>query len=154
MKPERVRTLSKIGARSLQRVPIKGIEPEMAPGSALHRRGSQCRPQWPTARVPRPTIDVAIPALKIAVFIGGCFWRDCPVHDELQKISRAWRREKIKANRELSRDTDQHSKFFGLLVPRFLMDEGSYDAQNSVATDSTNKWRAIRKPLEKAKEAG
>jgi DNA mismatch endonuclease (patch repair protein) len=52
---------------------------EMALRSALHRRGNRFRKHW---RIPgeRGTIDIAFPKERLAVFVDGCFWHQCPDH--------------------------------------------------------------------------
>jgi DNA mismatch endonuclease (patch repair protein) len=46
----------------------------------------------------RRTIDIAFPGKKIAIFVDGCFWHQCPVHSVPAKNNAAWWSEKLAAN--------------------------------------------------------
>jgi DNA mismatch endonuclease (patch repair protein) len=58
-----------------------GSKPEVRLRSALHRRGLRFRKnqliRLSTLRV-RP--DIVFPSRKVAVFVDGCFWHQCPEH--------------------------------------------------------------------------
>jgi DNA mismatch endonuclease (patch repair protein) len=45
-----------------------------------------------------PTIDIAIPSKKIALFVDGCFWHNCPRHGHKPKSNRAFWNRKLKRN--------------------------------------------------------
>ena len=43
--------------------------------------------------------DFVFPALKLAVFVDGCFWHGCPIHGTKPKTNAAFWRRKISTNR-------------------------------------------------------
>ena len=66
----------------------------------------------------RRTADIAFPALKLAIFLDGCFWHGCPIHATWPRTNAAKWREKIEANRRRDRDTDSRLKADGWSVVR------------------------------------
>src|SRR5436305_11073931 len=55
--------------------------PEVALRSELHRRGLRFRKEValrPGQRLRR--VDIVFPAVRLAVFVDGCFWHRCPEH--------------------------------------------------------------------------
>ncbi|MET8218815.1 very short patch repair endonuclease [Streptomyces hirsutus] len=73
--------------------------PEVALRKAVHRLGLRFRLQRRVAT--RCTADFVLPRYGVAVFVGGCFWHDCPTHGP--KVFRGpnaslWRN-KIEANK-------------------------------------------------------
>jgi DNA mismatch endonuclease, patch repair protein len=67
--------------RNMQAIRRTETKPEVALRSTLHRRGLRFRKDLrldlPDGRV-RP--DIVFPAVKVAVFVDGCFWHACPKH--------------------------------------------------------------------------
>jgi len=53
------------------------------------------RRQWPVAGRP----DVAFPKEKIAVFVDGCFWHQCPRHRKIPESNRSYWMEKFRAGK-------------------------------------------------------
>ena len=47
--------------------------------------------------------DFAFPALKLAVFVDGCFWHGCPIHGTRPRTNAAFWRRKISTNRTRDR---------------------------------------------------
>src|SRR5262245_63488601 len=79
--------------------------PELAVRSLLHRTGFRFRVDYPLPGL-RRRADIAFPSRRVAVFVDGCFWHGCPEHGTWPKSNAAWWREKIEANRQRDRDTD------------------------------------------------
>lgn len=65
--------------RSEQMSRIRGADtsPERVLGSALRARGITFEEH---AKTPAGRPDIVFPALRVAVFIDGCFWHGCPTH--------------------------------------------------------------------------
>jgi DNA mismatch endonuclease (patch repair protein) len=42
---------------------------------------------------------------RVAVFVDGCFWHNCPTHGTVPKANRSWWEAKLLANSERDRDT-------------------------------------------------
>lgn len=57
--------------------------------------------------------DFIFPKLRVAVFVDGCFWHDCPIHGSLPKTNRAFWREKLRRNRERDRIVNRTLKRLG-----------------------------------------
>ena len=47
--------------------------------------------------------DFVFPALKLAVFVDGCFWHGCPIHGTRPRTNAAFWRKKISTNRTRDR---------------------------------------------------
>jgi DNA mismatch endonuclease (patch repair protein) len=62
--------------------------PELAVRSELHRRGLRFRKDV-VLRMPdvRTTADVVFPRQRLAVFIDGCFWHQCPEHSHVPRAN-------------------------------------------------------------------
>ncbi len=62
--------------------------PELAVRSELHRRGLRFRKdvllRTPDVRTPA---DVVFPRQRLAVFIDGCFWHQCPEHSHVPRAN-------------------------------------------------------------------
>lgn len=72
--------------------------PEIQLRSALHRAGLRFRKHF---RIPgtRTSCDVAFPKQRVAVFLDGCFWHDCPVHGHVPKTNAEYWGRKLERNR-------------------------------------------------------
>jgi DNA mismatch endonuclease (patch repair protein) len=86
--------------------------------SALHKRGLRFRVHR-TVPGTRRTIDVAFPKARVAVFLDGCFWHGCPLHQTFPKRNASWWREKIAANQDRDADTGRRLSANGWEVLRF-----------------------------------
>jgi DNA mismatch endonuclease (patch repair protein) len=81
----------------------RDTHPELAVRRLLHREGHRYRVSHPViaaGRRIRP--DITFSAMRIAVFIDGCYWHGCPVHGTLPRSNAAYWSEKFARNR--SRD--------------------------------------------------
>lgn len=77
--------------------------PEVALRSALHRRGLRFRkdvPIRPAQRLRR--VDVVFSAVRLAVFLDGCFWHGCPEHGNSPKVNTSYW--SVKLSRNIERD--------------------------------------------------
>src|SRR5262245_11512006 len=63
--------------------------------------------------------DFAFPALRIAVFVDGCFWHGCPVHYRTPASNKSFWRQKILTNVARDRAVRRALKKRGWVVLRF-----------------------------------
>src|SRR5689334_15276812 len=80
--------------------------PERRLRSLLHRRGLRFRVNRRVAGDLRTTVDIAFGPARVAVFVDGCFWHQCPEHGTLPKANGAWWAEKLDGNVARDRRTD------------------------------------------------
>jgi len=82
--------------------------PEVALRKELYRRGIRYRVDYQLPlRGVRRRADIAFMAVRIAVFVDGCYWHGCPVHATWPTASADWWRAKLEGNVRRDRDTDQ-----------------------------------------------
>lgn len=79
------------------------------------------KPKSPT--LGRSTIDIAFPGKRLAIFIDGCFWHNCPEHGEIPKANNKWWRKKFAENTERDERVIKILKEGGWLVQRFWAHE-------------------------------
>jgi DNA mismatch endonuclease (patch repair protein) len=71
----------------------------------------------------RRKADIAFTAVRIAVFIDGCFWHGCPLHYVPAKSNEAYWLPKIEANRARDVDTNRLLREQGWIVLRYWAHE-------------------------------
>ena len=111
--------------------------------SALHRRGIRFRTHYRLATLPRRSIDIALVAAKIAVFVDGCFWHGCPLHRTTPKANRRWWLEKIDANKIRDTETNKLLRNVGWKVLRIWEHERVETAADRVLRARTARLQII-----------
>jgi DNA mismatch endonuclease (patch repair protein) len=104
----------------LRRVRQSNTEPEVRVRSRLHARGLRFRKHLRigTGRsAPRP--DIAFTRQKVAVFIDGCFWHQCPEHATMPKANRDFWEPKLRRNVERDLENNVALESMGWTVLRF-----------------------------------
>lgn len=99
----------------------KDTGPERLVRSRLHAAGLRYRVHF-TVRVDdgRPiSIDVAFPAIKLAIFIDGCFWHGCPQHKTVPASNVAYWGPKLARNAERDKTTTARLEMAGWQVRRY-----------------------------------
>lgn len=91
--------------------------------SALFERGLRFRVHYRPNVVARRTIDIAIPGIKLAIFLDGCFWHGCPIHRTYPKTNAEFWLDKIEANIRRDVDTNRLLREAGWKVLRFWSHE-------------------------------
>ena len=91
---------------------------ELALRRELHRRGLRYRVDKAVVPGTRRRPDVVFPTERVAVFVDGCFWHDCPEHGTQPRANGQWWRDKIAANVRRDRDTNQRLEGAGWIVIR------------------------------------
>ena len=85
-----------------------GTKPEVQVRSALHRRGLRFRKDLLIrAGDVRVHPDVVFTRARVAVFVDGCFWHGCPLHQHIPKTNREYWVPKLAANVERDRRVDR-----------------------------------------------
>lgn len=107
--------------------------PEVAIRRLLHARGLRYRVAYPVPGNRRRTIDIAFTRLKIAVFVDGCFWHNCPQHGTQPGSNAEWWIVKLAANKARDRDTGRHLESLGWISIRFWEHESAEGVARSVA---------------------
>ncbi|WP_345578890.1 very short patch repair endonuclease [Streptomyces prasinosporus] len=103
----------------MSRQSSRDTAPEVAVRKLLHAAGLRYRVNVPVPGMPRRTIDIVFPKLKIAVFLDGCFWHGCPRHATRPKANAEWWRTKLDKNMARDIETTGHLAEGGWTVLRF-----------------------------------
>lgn len=101
--------------------------------SALHRRGLRFRIQQRLIPGSTRTVDIVFPRARLAVFVDGCFWHDCPIHGSQPKSNVEWWRRKIRQNVERDQDTNERLRALGWRVFRIWEHEDPAEAADRIA---------------------
>lgn len=96
----------------------RDTKPELALRSALHRRGLRFRVDSRPLAGSRRRADVLLTRARLAIYVDGCFWHRCPLHGTLPKTNDKWWDEKLNANVERDRATDEELASAGWLPVR------------------------------------
>lgn len=80
--------------------------PELALRRELHRRGLRYRVDYPVLPTSRRRHDIVFLGPRIVVEVRGCYWHACPSHATLPKSNAEWWAEKLAANIQRDRDTE------------------------------------------------
>src|SRR5262245_43057823 len=80
--------------------------PELALRRELYGRGRRYRVDVAPAGTGRRRADLVFTRARVAVFVDGCFWHQCPIHSLAPKANAAWWREKLARNVQRDREVD------------------------------------------------
>ncbi len=100
--------------RCMSRIRCKNTYPEVTLRRALRANGLHYRPG--NAVVGKP--DVVFPSLRIAVFVDGCFWHQCPIHGTMPAKNQEFWRHKLGRNVQRDREIDATLSGAGWTVVR------------------------------------
>lgn len=100
--------------------------------SELHRRGLRFWIQRRLISGSKRTVDIVFPRARLAVFVDGCFWHDCPVHGSRPKSNAEWWRRKIRQNVERDQDTNERLRALGWRVLRIWEHEDPAEAADRI----------------------
>jgi len=98
---------------------------EVSIRSKLFANGLRYRTHYPVPGMTRITCDIALPRLRIAVFLDGCFWHGCDIHRPSVKKNTAFWVEKIERNRARDRRVCDHLVEIGWKPLRFWEHEAA-----------------------------
>lgn len=123
-------SLSVSGRMAAQR--RRDTDPELAVRRCLHAKGLRYRVQYPVPGARRRPIDIAFTRARVAVFVDGCFWHDCPLHGTAPKSNPGWWADKLAGNRARDLDTGNLLAARGWTVLRFWEHEAASDVADEV----------------------
>jgi DNA (cytosine-5)-methyltransferase 1 len=110
----------------------RDTKPERVLRSELHRRGLRFVVDR-TVDGTRRRADIVFRGPRIAVYVDGCYWHNCPIHGTTPKENREWWEEKFEANRMRDADTDTRLTQAGWRVLRFWEHDDPVVAAEKVA---------------------
>jgi DNA mismatch endonuclease (patch repair protein) len=96
----------------------RDTRPEMELRRRLHAQGLRYRVDIAPLNSSRRRADIVFPSARVAVFVDGCFWHGCPVHGTSPKQNARWWRDKLAANVQRDRSTDDRLRETGWTVVR------------------------------------
>jgi len=91
---------------------------ERALRSELHRRGLRFRKHFAPLPGVRCKPDIVFPKARVAVFVHGCFWHQCPEHATQPRANGAWWAAKLEANTIRDRRNEDALRAAGWSVVR------------------------------------
>jgi DNA mismatch endonuclease, patch repair protein len=99
--------------------PKRDTKPEVRVRSGLHRAGLRFRKNL-MIRLPDRSVrpDIVFTRAKLAVFIDGCFWHQCPEHGNVPRTNVDYWVPKLRRNVERDRATDAALEIAGWRVIR------------------------------------
>lgn len=98
----------------------------------LHRRGLRYRVNTQPLEDLRRKADVVFRRARVAVFVDGCFWHQCPRHRSLPKANAEWWKGKLERNRNRDIDTTVQLENAGWAVVRVWEHEDSSQAVDRI----------------------
>lgn len=118
--------------RRMQLQRPRGTEPELAIRRLLHQMGLRYR----VDRRPDPSIrrraDIVFTQAKVAVFVDGCFWHNCPEHGSMPKQNVSYWEPKLHRNAERDAETNQLLTERGWEVIRVWEHEDPREAADTI----------------------
>jgi DNA mismatch endonuclease, patch repair protein len=109
--------------------------PERALRSQLHRQGLRFRKDYRiklNGLSVRP--DIVFPRAKLAVFVDGCFWHQCPKHATMPKRNGEFWRAKLRRNVERDDQVNRVLRDSGWSVFRCWEHEDSAEVASRVSS--------------------
>ena len=111
----------------------RDTRPELTLRRELHRRGFRYRVHRRPLPAVRREADLVFSRQRVAVFVDGCWWHQCPEHATVPKTNTAWWREKLDRNVARDRETDRLLTDAGWRVIRIWEHEAPGVAADKVA---------------------
>lgn len=126
-------------SRTMSRVRSKGTKPETAIRSALFAQGARYRVQYRPIEleIGRSSIDIAMPGIRLAIFVDGCFWHKCPIHGTVPKANHDWWEAKLAANCAVDQRVTNQLRTVGWTVLRFWTHSNTNDIVSAVLAEAS-----------------
>ncbi|HWW49537.1 MAG TPA: very short patch repair endonuclease [Xanthobacteraceae bacterium] len=105
--------------RRMQRTHGRDNAFEKSVKSLLYAKGLRYRIHYPVPGMKRITCDLAMPGLRIAVFLDGCFWHGCKAHPPSVKKNTEFWLEKFARNQARDIRVRNHLESIGWTALRF-----------------------------------
>lgn len=122
--------------RRMQRTRGRDNPFEKSVRSLLYARGLRYRIHYPVPGMKRITCDLAIPGLRIAVFLDGCFWHGCEAHPPSVKKNAVFWLEKITRNQARDVCVREHLESIGWNALRFWEHEAAETIVDKIVSAS------------------
>jgi DNA mismatch endonuclease, patch repair protein len=100
--------------------------------SALFRQGLRFRKHGQPIPGLRCHADVVFPTERVAVFVDGCFWHNCPAHGRRPRANAEYWQKNIERNRQRDRRNNERLEAAGWLVIRAWEHESSLEVAGRV----------------------
>jgi DNA mismatch endonuclease (patch repair protein) len=107
--------------------------PELALRSAVHALGLRYRVGTRPIASSRRTGDLVFTAVKVAVFLDGCFWHGCPNHHRPPSTNVQYWAQKLARNQERDQETNELLQENGWTVIRVWEHEDPHVAALRIA---------------------
>jgi DNA mismatch endonuclease (patch repair protein) len=120
-------------SRRMRNTPSRDTPAELALRRLLHAKGLRYRVDARPMKSLRRKADIVFGPAKVAVFVDGCFWHNCPEHGSAPKANAEWWADKLRTNVERDRDTDAQLSAEGWRVLRFWEHESPGAAADLIA---------------------
>jgi DNA mismatch endonuclease (patch repair protein) len=115
--------------------------PEIVLRSALHRIGLRFRKHVAPIPAVRCRADVVFRRQRVAVFVDGCFWHQCPQHGVRPETNKGYWAEKLRRNVERDRRNEAELEAHGWTVIRVWEHDDPLDAAHRIAETVRKKCR-------------
>jgi DNA mismatch endonuclease (patch repair protein) len=109
---ERPKPTSILVSTQMSRMPRSSTGPELTLRRHLHQAGVRYRVNY---RAVPGSPDIAFTKARIACFVDGCFWHNCPEHGNVPKTNSEWWTTKFAVNRARDRRKDEELLAIGWL---------------------------------------
>src|SRR5438094_793445 len=107
--------------------------PELRVRSILHRRGLRFRVDCPIdAGEVRVRADLLFSAIRVAIFIDGCFWHRCPVHGTAPVTNAEYWTKKLTDNVTRDQRVNRSLELAGWCVLRIWEHEPAEEAADRI----------------------
>ena len=116
--------------------------PEMALRRELHQRGLRYRVDYAPLPAVRCRADIVFTRARVAVFVDGCFWHRCPLHQTHPNANGEWWRDKLDRNVERDRRNDRELAAAGWRVERVWEHESPDSAADRIESALRTKTAA------------
>jgi DNA mismatch endonuclease (patch repair protein) len=98
-------------SKIMSAIKSKNTQPEKKLREMLSERGYRYRLHYGKEK-----IDIAFPSKKLAIFVDGCFWHQCPKHSHLPKSNKSYWLPKLRENMRRAKEKDRRLKNAGWKV--------------------------------------
>jgi DNA mismatch endonuclease (patch repair protein) len=107
-------------SRNMAAIRRTDTKPELALRSELHKRGLRFRKdlRLDLGGAVRPRPDIVFTRARVAVFVDGCFWHQCPEHSRAPRQNAGYWSPKLARNVERDRSNDEALHAAGWTVVR------------------------------------
>lgn len=117
---------------------------ELAVRSSVHSRGLRYRLHRRPLADFRRRADLVFGRGRVAVFVDGCFWHNCPLHGTIPKVNSEWWEEKLAPTRLRDQETDHRLCEADWLVIRVWEHECPENADMKVLDCSPGRVQVLR----------